>query len=148
MASLRNALKTSPQLEKDGIWLERGNTKVKLRRAGGTNTAFNMAMANVMNEYGSAIKHNLLSNEKANEILYETFAEHVVVDWQTNVGTEIQPEWITGIEGATEGETLPVTFDNIVAYWRDVPAWFIECKETAENIQFYRQALVAKIAGN
>lgn len=148
MVSLRNALKTSPELETKGIWLERGNTRVLLRRAGGANTAFNSAMADIATEHGRAIKHKLMSDDKANTLLYETYAEHVVVAWETNTGTDLNPKWVSGIE-TEDGEGLaPVTLENVVAYWRDVPDWFIECKETAENLQYFRQALVESIVKN
>lgn len=148
MVSLRKALKTSPTLETSGIWLERGNTRVLLRRAGGANTAFNAAMTKIATEHGRALKHNLLSDDKANTLLYETFAEHVVVAWETNVGTDTEPNWQPGIETETEGELAPVTLENVVAYWRDVPDWFLECKETAENLQYFRQALVESVVKN
>ena len=147
MVSLRNALKTSPELETKGIWLERGNTRVRLKRAGGSNTAYNAAMAKIATEHGKSLKLNLISDDKANELMYDTFAEHVVTEWETNTGTEKEPVWEAGIE-AENGTLLPVTLENVVAYWREIPEWFAECKETAENLQYFRQALISSTVKN
>lgn len=146
--SLRNALKTSPKLERDGIWLEQGNTKVKLRRAGGSNTEYNAAMAKIATEHGRALKLNLMPDDKANAMLHEVYAEHVVVAWQTLVtGEDGKEVWADGIEQEGTDKLAPVTLENVVAYWKDVPEWFATCKETAESHQGFREALIAHIAG-
>lgn len=144
MKSLRNALKTSPKLETEGITLEQGNTRVKLCRAGGANTAFNAAMTKVMNEHGRALKTGAMDDNKATAILHTVYAQTVIAGWETN----INGEWVDGIENETGDGVVPASLENIVAYFAEVPEWFRIVKETAEDAQFYREALISGIAGN
>lgn len=145
--SLRNALKTSTVLEREGVFLERGNTRVRLRRAGGSNTAFNFAMAKIMKDHGRALQNGLISDEAAMKLLHRVFAEHVVLTWETDTSDDDKVQnWESGIETA-DGSLAPVTVDNIVAYWIDVPDWFNEVKSFSEDLQYYREALLSQIAG-
>lgn len=146
--SLRNAFKTSPKAEKEGIELELANARLRLARAGGQNTKFNAAMSEAFSKHKRAIDLNIMQDEAAKKILYDIFAVHIVLGWETNVAEDGQPEdWREGIEGEND-ELLPVTAENIVAFFTELPDFFIEVKNTAENVQFYRQSLVAEIAGN
>jgi len=140
--SLRSALKTSPRLEQQGVTFEQGNTRVTLRRAGGANVAFNAAMAKIQKDHGRALKLDIMPEDKATALMYEVFAEHVVVKWETLVdGT-----WVDGIEGG-DGDVVPASFENVVAYFNDVPEWFNIVKANAEDIQYYREALISHLAG-
>lgn len=147
MKSLRNAYKTSAKLETDGVIFETGNTRVRLRRAGGANTAFNIAMVKVAKDHKRAIDLDLMGEEKANRLLYELYAEHVVVSWETNVGSDERPEWVDGIDDGNGG-VIPATFDNVVATFTDIPDYFAECKSNAESLQYYREALIAQTVKN
>jgi len=148
MKSLRKAFKTSPKLETEGIFLELANARIKVRRAGGANTAFNNAMSKIAEQHKRAIATGLITDEKAKQVLYEVYAEHVVIDWETNLGTEANPVWAQGIEPEDGDDLLPVTFENVVAFFREMPDFFLEVKETAESVQNFREALVKHIAGN
>lgn len=146
--SLRNALKTSPKLETEGTFLEMGNNRVRIARAGGMNHAFNAAIQAAHKKWGRAIELDVLSDDKSREILYDVYAKHVIKEWQTDVAPEgSEPDWRDGIEGPN-GEVIPATAENIVAYFADVPDFFLECKKHAEASQFYRQALLDSAVKN
>lgn len=147
MKSLRNAFKTSPKLETDGVFFEFGNTRTRIRRAGGSNTAFNNAMAKLVKEHKRAIDLELIGDAKASKLLYELYAEHVIVSWETNVGTEDAPEWVHGIDDGESG-VIPATFENIVATFTELPDYFAECKQFAESLQYYRESLITSTVKN
>lgn len=147
MKSLRNAYKTSPKLETEGVYFETGNTRVRLRRAGGANTAYNMAMAKLVKEHKRAIDLELIGETKASRLLYDLYAEHVVTEWETNIGTDDAPEWVAGIDDGNGG-TLPATFDNIVQTFTEIPDYFVECKQFAEGLQYYRENLISDTVKN
>lgn len=148
MKSLRTAFKTSPKLETEGVFLEMANARLKLARAGGSNVKFNAAMAKIAEQHKRAIQNGLLSDDKAKKMLYEAYAEHVVLSWETNVGTDDNPEWREGIEGPEDGVLIAVTFDNIVATFAELHDFFLEVKQTAESVQAFREDLIKHIAGN
>lgn len=147
MKSLRNAFKTSPKLETEGVFFEFGNTRTRLRRAGGSNTAFNAAMAKLVKEHKRAIDLELMGDTKAMKMLSELYAEHVVVSWETNIGSEDSPEWVDGIDNG-EGGVIAATFDNIVATFIELPDYFAECKQFAESLQYYRESLISDTVKN
>ncbi len=153
MKSLRSAFKTSPRLETEGIKLEMANARITLARAGGANTKFNAAMAKIAEQHKRAIATGLLGNDKAMRVLMEVYAETVVLDWETNIGTEANPDWVRGIDFGDEPAQRPeelreVTFENVLAFFHDMPDFFLEVKDTAENVQAFREALIKGIAGN
>lgn len=140
--SVRNALKTSTKLELEGSFLEIGNNRVRLARAGGFNHAFNAAIQAAHKKWGRAIELDVLPDEQSRRILYEIYARHVVKSWETDVAPEgEEPEWRDGIEGPA-GELLPTNVENVVEYFVEVPDFFVECKKHAEASQYYRQQLL------
>lgn len=141
--SLRSQFKTSPKLETEGIWLELGNTRIRLARAGGQNQKYNAAMEKISKIHRRAIENELLSSEKSLSILREVYADTVVLDWETNIGTEDDSKWVEGIEPETPGDDLlPVTRENIIATFKELPDLFLECKRTAEKMMYFSQSLI------
>ena len=145
--SVRAAMSTSAKLESEGTFLEMGNTRVRLARAGGTNHAFNAAIQAAHKKWGRAIELDVLPDERSRELLYDIYARHVVKSWETDTAPEgSEPDWREGIEGPQGVE--PATVENIVAFFTDVPDFFLECKKHAEGSQFYRQALLDEAVKN
>lgn len=134
---LRDRFKTSDKLETSGISLELGETRLLLARAGGKNQKFNAAMARISKNHKRAIDHDLLSQDKARQLVFETYADHVILNWETLV----DGEWREGIEGP-DGDLLPFNRENVIETLNEMPDLFTEIKLTAENIQYYRQSLL------
>ncbi len=155
MASLRSAFQTSSKLESEGVYLEIGNTRIRLARAGGSNQAYNLAMTKVLKEHKRAIDLDLLSDDKGKELLFEVFAEHIVREWDTNVNDDKRDEWnkplpvnwVAGIDDGKGGVIEP-THENVVATFREMFDLFIECKNFAENLQWYRQSILDGVTKN
>lgn len=156
MASIHAKLKSSPSLEKGGTWMETGNTRVLLARAGGSNSQFLAAFTKVFKEHKRALDLDLVSDEKSAKLFHEIYAEHIVLDWETNLNDEktddfgkpLPANWVKGIENPNGDGLLPVTFDNVVMTFQMLPDFFGMCKEHAETAQFYTQALADQIAKN
>lgn len=148
MKSLRKAMKTSAKLEVEGIEYELANTRVRLARAGGQNVKFNAAMSAAIEKHKRAIDLKILNDDKALAVLAEIYAEFIVLKWETNVGDENREDWREGIEQEDSDDLLPVTHENVVQYFKDLPDFLLDCKRVAEDAQYYLQARVAHIAGN
>lgn len=147
MKSLRTAFKTSKKLETEGITFEVADTRLVLARAGGANEKYNAAMTAIAEKHKRAIANNLLSDPVQRRMLYEVYAEHVVLKWETNIGTDEKPEWVSGIRDDND-KIIEASFENIVAAFHDMPDFFLEVKATAEGAQYYRESLIKGIAGN
>lgn len=153
--SLRKAFQTSPKLETEGVYLEIGNTRIRLARAGGANQQYNLAMTKVLKENKRAIDLDLLSDEKGKELLYAAYAEFIVMSWDTNLndgkrddwGKPLPVEWTPGIDD-DKGGVIEASFENIVATFREMFDLFIECKNFAENMQWYRQSIIDGVVKN
>jgi hypothetical protein len=140
--SLRNKMKTSEKLEVEGIELELGNCRLTLARAGGANQRYGAAMLAAHKKHGRAIDLDVMPDEMGRKIFYTIWAETVVKLWETDVAPEGEPpEWKEGIDDGNGG-LLPFTVDNAVAFFLDVPDFFLAVKKTAEDAQYYRQKLL------
>jgi hypothetical protein len=147
MKSLRNAFKASDKLETEGVFLELANTRVRLARAGGTNTRFNAAMTTVQEKHKRALVHGLMSEPALKNAAFEVWAKTVVISWETNIGTDEKPNWVPGIDDG-EGGVIDASVENIIQTFHEMPDFFLECKNFSENIQWYREALLKEAAGN
>lgn len=151
--SLRNALKTSTRLETEGVTLEIAGTRVKLARAGGANQAYNAKLTVWYKTNKRAIELDSFSETALRKTFAEFYAECVVMNWETDLNYqtgETNPDgenWVVGIEDG-KGGVLPFNRENVLAYFLDVPDWFIECKAFAEKSQNYRQSLLDGVVGN
>lgn len=135
--SLRQKLKTSETLEKDGIEFVLDNTRVTLARAGGKNQKFNAAMERIYSQYGRAIEHNLLGNDQALKMIAYAYAETVIRKWETLV----DDEWRVGIE-QDDGSLASDTVENRVEYLNEVPDFFTEIRNTATAPKYYLKSLL------
>jgi hypothetical protein len=139
--SLYELYKTDSNLEKNGkeLTFADGAVRVKLARAGGANQRFEKILTANSKPYRRAIQAELMSNEKANELLMQTYAEAIVLSWETLVekedGTE---EYVKGLMLEGSDEIQPATKDNIFKVFKAVPDLFREMAEEANKITNYR----------
>lgn len=138
--SLYKLFKTDSNLEKDGIWIEYGETEAgepirfKVARAGGQNTAFNKALEKATRPYRKAIQNGMLGDKRADAIYKNVFAERVVLDW-------------TNIEDA-EGKPLEFNKENVLKLFEDLPDLFADLREQAGNVSLYREDIAEGDLGN
>lgn len=138
--NLFKAFKTNSTLESDGIWLEYGQNskgdpiRVRIARAGGTNVRFSKVLERLTRPHKKAIEMGLLDNETAQKLFQEAYAEAVVLDWQ-------------GVEDEND-QQIPFSKDAAVKLFQDLPDWFRDIKEQADNVQLFREHLRSSDLGN
>jgi hypothetical protein len=138
--NLYSQFKTNANLEIDGIWIEYGiNDKgkpirIKIARAGGNNKAFTKAMERVTRPYRRAIQSGTLSNEVAEKLYREAFAETVVLGWEN-------------VEGPN-GVALMFTKDNAVQLFNDLPDLFVDLRDQASQAALFREEVMEADLGN
>lgn len=126
--SIYTAFKTDKNLEEKGIWLNYGDFKIKIARAGGGNKRFEASCKNRLKGYERALQIGALSNDKANELMQEIYAESVILDWE-NVTDE-------------EGKPIPFNKENVLKVLKDLPELFKDLEENARKVALFRQDLL------
>lgn len=148
MSRLYGAYKTSNKLETSGIIRDFGFFRVTLARAGGSNQKFNSIIERFSKEHGRALANGLITSERSRVMLADAYAEAVILNWETNVGTETEPDWKQGIESADSDELLTFTKENVKTTLLALPDLLSEIVETATSIQFFRESLLDKTVKN
>jgi hypothetical protein len=145
---LRKLFKTDEKIEQQGLWLDYGDTRIRIARAGGANKKFAKVLDRKTKPYRRALAAGTMDNDRADTILRETYAESVILDWQTKVGGD----WISGIDPEDAhlpaGELLPVNSDNVLLVLTALADLYLDIQSQAQSIALFRAELDEAAAGN
>ena len=108
--------KTDKNLEENGIWLDYGDFRILVARAGGNNQKYKIRLAAKMKPYIRAIHNGTMSEEKAENILREVYTETVILAWETK---NIHGDFVSGILDE-ENNIIPDTKENILKTLEDL----------------------------
>jgi len=139
--SIYELYKTDSTLEKQGkpFLFADGNLRVTLARAGGGNQRYEKILTANAKPYRRAIQAELISPDKAQEILMATYAEAIVQKWETlitqddGMGDFKEGILLEGMEGLQ-----PVNIANIVKLFKTLPELFREVQEEANKLSNYQ----------
>jgi hypothetical protein len=145
---LRKLFKTDEKVEQQGVWLDYGDTRIRIARAGGANKKFAKVLDKKTKPYRRALASGTMDNDRANNILRETYAESVVLDWQTKVGDEWKPGIDPEDAGLPAGDLLPVNSDNVLLALTALPDLYQDIMSQAQSIALFRAELDEAAAGN
>jgi len=140
MSSLYQTFKTDKNLETAGVDLSYGeNSKgeemlITIARAGGSNKAFQKAMAAKTRPLRRQIETNTASEDVLNKIVVEVYAETVVLGWK-------------GIEDE-KGNDLPFSKENVIKLFTDLPDLFTDVRGQAQEISIFRAEIMEGVAKN
>lgn len=133
--------RTDTNLEKQGIWLDYGDFRVRVARAGGANTMFNKSIEHKTKPYRRAIQAETFDRDRIQTLVREAFVDTIVLAWEVNKGTSDDPKWEPGIEGEEEGTVLPYTKENVLNTFKALPDLFTDVQEQAAKSALFRQEL-------
>lgn len=142
--SLYSTFATDKTTETSGTWIDYGDARIKIARAGGSNRAYAKRLTAKTASKRRAIEAGALSDEAAQEIMVDVYAHTVVLDWETRVGDDLR----RGIENPDGGDLLPVDPDSIQATFRNLPDLFADIQAQAQRIGNFRAADLQDQAGN
>lgn len=148
--SMYKQFKTDDSLEQKGVEIDYGDFVVTIARAGGANKKFARVLEKKTKPFRRAIQTETMDPNQAEEILRETYAEAVVLNWQSKVGEDENGERIleVGIEAPDGGDLLPLTEENVVKTLRNLPDLFIDLQQQAGKVALFRQDVLETDAGN
>lgn len=131
---------TDANLEQEGVYVDYGDFRVKIAFAGGANKKFLSYSEQKTKPFRRAIASGSFSEERAKPLMYDIYAETIVLDWEILDGEDDEGEakWISGIP-QKDGSVAEVTKENIVAVFKQLPALFNDIQETSKSISAFRK---------
>lgn len=142
--SLYELFATDPELERKGVVIDYGKTRVTLARAGGANKRFQAVMQRLLKPYRRAIQAGTMDEGKAEEVLREAYVEANIVNWEELAS---DGEWQQGVRLA-DGQVHAFSAENVKQVLRDLPELFSDLQEQANKVALYRRHLAEADAGN
>ena len=140
--ALRRMFKTNNALETNGIDIEYGEgLQIKVARAGGGNKKFTRTITRLTKAHRSAIQHGIISDEVADGIVLQAYAEAVIMSW-----TGVTKEVLTGNEADTE--ELECTVDNIIAVMKELPDLFADIQKVSQELASFRAEILENDSKN
>lgn len=122
--TLYSAFGTVKQYEEEGVTLDLGVAKFKIRRSGGGNRRYAIVLASKLRPHRRALDAGVLSEEISKNIMMETYFETVVIDW----------------DGVTDesGNVLAYNLENFKKVMSDLPdLWSLIMRES-DNIRNFQ----------
>ena len=135
---------TNVDVEKSGVVFELSDdTRIRMARAGGANKQYLKKLEQVTRPHRRAIATESISTELSNKLMRETFAETIILDWQTLV----DGEWVQGIVDK-EGDIQPFNAANVIKTFEDLPEVFDTLQTEAAKIVHFRSEQMEEESGN
>lgn len=131
---------SSESLETGGIWIEEPDFRVRVRRAGGANTAYKNATEKAFRPYRRAIDNNALDEKVARRLTVQVFAETVVSGWEVKDG-DGEDDFVAGMHDPETGERVDYSTDMVVAVFTKYPDLFDYVLRCATNASLFREDL-------
>lgn len=132
---------TDPTLESQGIWLDYGDFRVKIARAGGANKRYLSFAEAKTKPFRRAIAAGTMPEERSRALLFDIYAKTVILDWEVAKGVDEETKetiWEKGIH-KKEGGILPFNEENVALTFRLLPAVFFDIQSAAESIAMFRK---------
>lgn len=134
MASPYAKFKTDSEMETSGIWLDYGDFKIRIARAGGANVRYEQALAKHVQKNKLAVKTESLSTNDIRKILIEVFADTVILGWE-------------GLTDENE-QLMPFSRENAIKVLTDLPELFADIQEQSSKIVLFQRKTLEEAAKN
>lgn len=146
---LYQQFETDPNLEREGIWIDYGEFRVRLRHAGGANKAYASILEITTKPFRRAIDQGVFPEERMKKLLIGVYAKTMIAGWETSQTDAITGEtsWVPGVEDRdgkleTPGEAAYVRVLN------DLPWLFMDLIQQGNLLTNYRIANLEADSGN
>lgn len=143
--SMYKSFETDKDIERQGVWLDYGQFRIRIARAGGANKDFKKVLDRLTRPHRRVIANDSMDEAVAAGILRRAYAKAVILDWETRDKAGDLQE---GIEQKDSDELLPPSLENIVITLRALPDLFTDIQEQATSSALYKATLRDDAAGN
>lgn len=133
--SMFDQFETDSNLEQNGIYLDYGDFRVKIARAGGSNKRY-LAYADTKTKpFRRAMQAGSFTEERARPLLYDIYASTIVLDWEVKNEDE---QWVRGIH-TKSGGVAEFNKDNVISTFNLLPEIFLDIQRAADSISLFRK---------
>lgn len=155
-AKLYQLFEMDKDLEREGITVNYGSVKFQIARAGGRNKAFKDVFSAKTKRHRTQIDNETMSDEMADRIMAESYAEAVVLGWWSRkedehgdaiLNAKGEEKWVDTIENK-EGKNVKYSVEECVRLFLDLPDLFSSIQSYAIKSGNYRKELDETDEGN
>lgn len=127
---------TSKLTEKSGVWVDYGDVKFLIARAGGSNSDYFDLLKAKTRPFRHQIDRGTLAVADDERVTREIYAEAIIKDVQVknDDGT-----WVQGVPTAA-GEVVPFTRGSVLVLLTELPDMFRDLRIMATDVQKYLEA--------
>lgn len=117
--------RNNPAGELEGRWVSISGKEFLIRRAGGANKKYTMAVQRALSQrhIREAVRKGTLDPEESDKIMRDMYAKHIVIDWN-NVND-------------SEGHPIPYSPEAFVAFMQTVPELFSYIQGCAQDYELF-----------
>lgn len=141
--SMYSQFATDKTLEKTGVWLDYGDFRILVARAGGSNTKYEKVLEAASRPHRRGLATGTISLKVLRGVLISVYAKAVVLDWNVKV----DGNWVQGIHRPDEsvGEFSEAA---VVEAFTALPDLFSDVQSQAEQVSIFRPELLEEDAKN
>lgn len=156
MSNLYEMFEMDKDLEREGITVNYGSVKFLLARAGGRNKVFKTIFSAKAKKYRHQIDQETLSDDVADTIMAESYAEAVVLGWWSRKEDEYgdpvlkangDETWVNTIKNK-EGKSIKFSVAECVKLFNDLPDLFADIQRMSTKAANYRKEIDEADEGN
>lgn len=131
---------TDKDMEKDGIWIQYGETpdgkpvRFRIARAGGANTEYAKASEKALKPYRKMIQNDALEEELAQKILRKVFVDTVLLGWE-NVRN-------------IDDKDIPFSKENAIDLFTKLPDLLMDLRKDSEKTALFKAEVREADLGN
>lgn len=147
--SMFDQYETDSDLEKDGVWFENEDYRIKIAHAGGSNKKYATYFESKTKPLRRAITAGTLDPKRGEAILHDVYAHTIVKAWEISeeVDKDGKQIWKSGIH-KKGGGILPFNVENVMETFRLLPKLFADIQQFSEGITMYRKEDLEEEAKN
>lgn len=142
MSILHKQFQTDKNSEENGIWLRYPDpdapdappVEIRVARAGNSNAKYLASLDRETRGDRHRIEKKTMPLAESREVMIRVYADSVVLEWR-NVTS-------------ADGKPMACTRENVIKLFKELPDFFDDIREQAENADLYRAHLRTADAGN
>jgi hypothetical protein len=131
--------KTSRKAEEEGLWLDYGDFRIRILRAGPNNERFKQEFERRMRPHRRAIQNDALPAKVAEAITREVWARTIIVGWDSPLGDGLIPYG---------GKAFQFSPENAIQLFTDLPDLFADVRDQSMKFGLFVADAVETDAGN
>lgn len=139
MANPYQMFAVDKRTEQEGIFVNYGDFRLRIARAGGSNQRFRRLLQAKLKPYRHQLDNETMDDAVSELLFRECYAEAVVQGWETKVvaedGTEKWEPWLE----TPDNPRLPFTVENCVKVLTDLPDMFRDLQAVAGKAAHFRR---------